>query len=777
MMKRASVALWICCCLSAASGQWLERQVVIGDTFGGFGFPEGIVVNPMSGNVYVETSPVQVFNPTTREKVRSLSTWGTAAFCPSSGKGYLFGARDSVIVIDGVADTVIGRRTINFQAEAVACSPLSNRLYLGASDSDTLVVFDPEGDSVLHKVDVRGDVRRLLWDSESNRLYIGMEEDSGLLKVLDCTADTLLPGVRTGISHVFDLALSITSHKLYCAGADHNWVPRVVAVSTDSLGFVDTVPGLPVDYGIIYSPVTDRLYASHYGEGLYVVDCRNDSIRNRLDLPLSELAVSSLDGKVYASHHDSALILVVDTTDAVVGSIRTPGTGNADALAFWPKRNEICGATDGAFAFIVDAVADTLTAEINYQTSTPYRMVYNAAVDKLYLFCYERHEVLVVDSTFGTPKRIPMGNTGTCPLPVLDQALNRFYAVGSRRLRVIDCNTDSIVGSQNTPEVTRPIPVLVPYLNEVCVFSSEPGDTVYAYDGLRDELSSLFRLPSAVTSAVYDARSNRVFFACGAPPAVRVLDPRTDSVVKTFEVGDGSLGGRLAANPDLGQIYYTTRGSFKLYTIDVLADSVVGSVNVPWNVDTLMLNRGLGKLYMCSRETAAVLVFDCGQGAIVDTIDADFHDACEMNERNDKLYLRYGAVVDCLKDSVVAMLPPDSLDPVSMAWDAIDNRVFQADTSMLYVYRDELSGAADKPVGVRTQRLPTIVHGVVFLPPAASPKPGASCLIDVTGREVWDLHPGANDVRALAPGVYFIREGQGTRGEGPGETRKIVLTE
>jgi hypothetical protein len=30
-------------------------------------------------------------------------------------------------------------------------------------------------------------------------------------------------------------------------------------------------------------------------------------------------------------------------------------------------------------------------------------------------------------------------------------------------------------------------------------------------------------------------------------------------------------------------------------------------------------------------------------------------------------------------------------------------------------------------------------------------------LLDISGRKVADLHPGANDVRALAPGVYFVR--------------------
>jgi len=30
-------------------------------------------------------------------------------------------------------------------------------------------------------------------------------------------------------------------------------------------------------------------------------------------------------------------------------------------------------------------------------------------------------------------------------------------------------------------------------------------------------------------------------------------------------------------------------------------------------------------------------------------------------------------------------------------------------------------------------------------------------LLDISGRKVLDLKPGANDVRQLAPGVYFVR--------------------
>ena len=54
---------------------------------------------------------------------------------------------------------------------------------------------------------------------------------------------------------------------------------------------------------------------------------------------------------------------------------------------------------------------------------------------------------------------------------------------------------------------------------------------------------------------------------------------------------------------------------------------------------------------------------------------------------------------------------------------------------------------------------PTIVHGVLFLPRSLDPSI-PSALLDISGRKVLDLTPGANDVSRLSPGVYFVRETQ-----------------
>jgi len=71
----------------------------------------------------------------------------------------------------------------------------------------------------------------------------------------------------------------------------------------------------------------------------------------------------------------------------------------------------------------------------------------------------------------------------------------------------------------------------------------------------------------------------------------------------------------------------------------------------------------------------------------------------------------------------------------------------------------------------------TLVRNVLFLPQTPSDKPQATSLLDVAGRSVMDLHPGANDVSGLAPGVYFVRA-QDSRMLGFKDSRvaKVIVT-
>ncbi|MEO0068571.1 MAG: hypothetical protein ABIK23_05510 [candidate division WOR-3 bacterium] len=71
-----------------------------------------------------------------------------------------------------------------------------------------------------------------------------------------------------------------------------------------------------------------------------------------------------------------------------------------------------------------------------------------------------------------------------------------------------------------------------------------------------------------------------------------------------------------------------------------------------------------------------------------------------------------------------------------------------------------------QPTANRSRLTATIVRNVLRWEKTGDRRPmtddgSAAFLVDVTGRKVFDLKPGENDVRHLSPGVYFIRSGSG----------------
>jgi YVTN family beta-propeller protein len=94
------------------------------------------------------------------------------------------------------------------------------------------------------------------------------------------------------------------------------------------------------------------------------------------------------------------------------------------------------------------------------------------------------------------------------------------------------------------------------------------------------------------------------------------------------------------------------------------------------------------------------------------------------------------------------------------------------------VYRIGLAGGVEespKPQATSRKLGPTIIRGVLFLPGVRGPGTGDRAeLLDVSGRKAMNLRAGANDVRAMPPGVYFVREAQAQAQAQA--VRKVVVT-
>jgi hypothetical protein len=68
----------------------------------------------------------------------------------------------------------------------------------------------------------------------------------------------------------------------------------------------------------------------------------------------------------------------------------------------------------------------------------------------------------------------------------------------------------------------------------------------------------------------------------------------------------------------------------------------------------------------------------------------------------------------------------------------------------------------------------TIVRGVMRLADGPSASSSPSWLLDISGRKVQGLHPGANDVSRLSPGVYFVRQTSDVEREASAVTKVVI---
>jgi hypothetical protein len=73
-----------------------------------------------------------------------------------------------------------------------------------------------------------------------------------------------------------------------------------------------------------------------------------------------------------------------------------------------------------------------------------------------------------------------------------------------------------------------------------------------------------------------------------------------------------------------------------------------------------------------------------------------------------------------------------------------------------------------EPVARRQQA--TVLRGVLRMPEKET-----AVLLDISGRKVMDLKPGLNDIRHVAPGVYFVRRPETDDGRPREAVRKVIV--
>jgi YVTN family beta-propeller protein len=236
-------------------------------------------------------------------------------------------------------------------------------------------------------------------------------------------------------------------------------------------------------------------------------------------------------------------------------------------------------------------------------------------------------------------------------------------------------------------------------------------------------------------------------------------------VVATVAVGEGPWA--LGHNPQDNKVYCTNSNGGSVTVIDGATNGVIATLttgNLPW---ALCYNPQDNKVYCANYFGNSVSVIDGATDSVIATPETWGSLALCYNALNNRVYCGdYGSdrvsVIDGVTNQVLRTIDVGA-GPQDVCHNPARNRVYVANFygSSVSVLRDSGGGVEEsfKPQAPSSKPAATVVRGVLFLPAAVGGGrlAGSARLLDISGRKVLDLKPGANDVRALAPGVYFVR--------------------
>ncbi len=392
---------------------------------------------------------------------------------------------------------------------------------------------------------------------------------------------------------------------------------------------------------------------------------------------------------------------------------------------------------------------------------------------------------------------------GACLDIVYNPVSNKAYvALTTDQLAVIDGATNQVL---NTISVPEPVALaLNTNLNKVYCTSGE-RDRLTVIDGVADTVVKVVSTPGWPHRMAYSAALNKLYVACTDVGVVRVLDGTRDSLVGA--VGVGPSGPEyLLWHPHSNRLFCSLHFEALVVVVDCLRDEVVhtrrgqGPYASCWNrvndfvylltEDTILAFApagdsvvakipanisyyGYGACFVpCQNEVFAsgmrLYVVDCNLHVVTDSLSGGGSQLLFDSIAGKVYALPWGGgtrVIDARSKVVVARFGMPY--PKAMAWCWPQRRVYVADWyGRVYSIRDTSAAVAEpgEPAPERTRPAASARGSRVFVWGG-----GRATLLDISGRGLARLESGANDVRHVAPGVYFVRV------DDDGRTAKIVI--
>ena len=310
---------------------------------------------------------------------------------------------------------------------------------------------------------------------------------------------------------------------------------------------------------------------------------------------------------------------------------------------------------------------------------------------------------------------------------------------------------------------------------------------VAAIDGIGDTVRAVVPVGDNAWSLCYDRADNKVYVGKRYGNLVSVIDADGDSVVTSIPV-PASHGATVCWNQTHDKVYACGTYPDTLAVIDCAGDTVLKSIHVTNGLDWMYSDSVCDKIYGVDLWDVRLRIIQASTDTWYRNLSVGYVTALLDNGKQGPANRLYCTDRDSGMVTVVRGYKTDSIlcriavgdHPIALAWNPTCSRVYvlNSGSSSISVIRDTFGVGVEEWQHQALSHKPqaAVVRGILLLDSRPSSSPSTSCLLDVSGRKVMDLNLGANDVRVLAPGVYFVRGPEIEDGRPVAAIRKVVVT-